>query len=380
MTQEQVEKDSTQDAAQKATDALVGLAADIPGTAALLLRGEFSKSGAGAAGIAYRAMTELGDAEIEDAWSRIISICASLWDEGETDAAIALIETAASSFHIPDHMQDRVNASTLQAKDFKAVSVAEQAFEAGEDDRALRAAAELTPSIRAKYSHELSGRIKSRQKTRKTAVWVAGVSISSLFVIAGIGVVSMIELLRDPPRPTIPSFAETQRVFDDIFSPPVSLERDEARQRETTAAIPAQLPTAPLDNSSTPSATSEDDGVIVDPTPLESASVSPESESGQGVITEQPYADVENGNESSAVVSPRITRDQCILGFAALQKASQNVSLQRDTAAAQRKLAEFIETLDTACSALDIDPISLSLEAGLQDPDRVEAVAQGIFN
>ena len=368
----------------QATDALTALQKDIALASAEITRREFSETGAGSPGIAFRAIKRVSDENMEDIWSQIFSICQSLWEANEIVAAIVLIETASRQFFIPDSMMERVNKSIEDAKSFKVMKLAEEAFESGEDDKALRLTSELPTSFRATYSDDLHARIKRRQKTRKTALWVAGVSISSLAVVAVIGVFSFVELLKDPPRPQLPDFSASNRMLDDIFSkqegvlnsPSVS----NTKSIEPSTNSPKKSPGLVFQSETPP--------VVGDPSvsgpeipktvPEAPAAPEPVEEISIPIPPLEPIAEP-NPQVQQPATQNRATRENCVLGFAVLQRATTMLQDRPDEAAARRKVAGFMSTLQDACRDLKLDPVALSLEAGMVPRDEVEDIALSII-
>lgn len=356
---------------ESSLDALERMAENPAVTASEIRRGEFTENGAGATGIAYRAILRTSEDQMDDVWSAILALCSSLWEKDDIVSATLLIEKSAYAFPIPDSMSDRVQNAINDAKDLKIVKAAENAFEAGDDEKATRIAQGLTRDIAKDYRPNLSQRIAARHKTRMMAMWTAGISVSSLLMVAVIGVFSAIELMKDPPRPELPSFADSTRMFDDIFS-----------TIESPGPAIDQIINAPADDlvglipAGAKAPGNEDEKILedveantLDETPLVTNSI----------------LDFDHEEPATPVV-PLVadeardqTRKNCILGLAALQRASEIIATAGDNQAEKKRLAQFMSTLQDACRELNMDPVALSVEAGSLDPDQVEDIAKGIL-
>jgi hypothetical protein len=363
-------------AQSQAKEMLEALQSDVELAAAEITRGEFSESGTGNSGIAFRAIKKVPDSEMEAIWSQLISICRLLWEADHVVAAIVLVETAARQFFIPELMAERVASSIENAKNLKVMKLAEEAFEQGEDEKALRITSELPTSVRAKFSEDLKTRITRRRRTRRTAIWIGGVSVSSLLVVAVIGVFSFVELLKDPPRPTLPDFGESDRMFDDIFS-----------DSKVTEEIEEHIEARPSPDTATPAKKGlvvEQDHPILPVQKTAPSTILPAkgtSESTPAIVETSPVT--HGATPDSPVVDPivtsKVTRENCVVGFAALQRATSLMQERPDDARAKRRVAEFMSTLQEACKDIDLDPVALSLEAGMVPAEQVDAIARGII-
>jgi hypothetical protein len=355
-----------------AIEAFKRFSANLDTTASEITRGEFSKSGSGGAGSTFRKIKDLGDEDMIEVWGEILSLCAQLWESEHVIAAIVLIETSSSTFFIPESMEDRVSVSIENARDLKIIKTAEEAFEGGDGEKAARMAANMKTSLKLKYLEDLKIRIKTRQKTRATALWIGGVSISSLLIVAGIGVASFIQFLDQPPRPELPKFKETQRIFNDILS---NQEKPEKNKILTTPKPPKTLNTQPLPVKQA------DKPAVYPITPVPSTII----ESMQGisqtssVILPEPEVVSTPEDNKDAPPAKLASRSDCVMGYAVVQRAAGLIQSQKSPELASKKIAAFMEALESACKSLNLDPMAISLESGMLNSDKVYNIARNIL-
>jgi hypothetical protein len=385
-----------QDNLSNTIEAFKRFSANSDTAASEITRGEFSKSGSGGAGSTFRKIEGLGDEDMVEVWGEILSLCAQLWEAEHVIASIVLIETSSNTFFIPESMETRVSVSIENARDLKIIKTAEDAFKEGDDEKAERMAANMKTSLRSKYLEDLKLRISTRQKTRTTALWIGGVSISSLLIVAGIGVASFIKFLDQPPRPELPKFEETQRIFNDILN----------NQNEPQESKISTTPVRPKTPNIPPLPAKEADNPAVDPvtpataapattTPVEPKQVNSQTSSmifgGDGEKTKTPQqalpkpilpeSETEDAPEEIKGTPPAklASRSDCIMGYAVVQRAAGLIQSQKRPEEASQKIAEFMESLESACKSLNLDPMAISLESGMLNSDKVYNIARNIL-
>jgi hypothetical protein len=357
---------------------------------------EFTCSGSGQAGITYRSILDLEDEDLLDVWSLLLSICDNLWSEGYTEASIKLINASHESFHIPQTLQSRVASSLEAANDFDIMSTSLKAYAEGDDEKAINLTSNIRKQSNVTYKNMMKAEIKSRRRSRKAALGLAAFSLGSLVIVFGIGVVSTIELLRDPPRPELPDFTASKRVFDDMFPERSSDRRalDPEIVFEVGAADVISKPqidevdlfasNVSLSNALPPLHAAD---VAETHFKLEPREVVPEdiSEQMTGLVVDTPKLS-EDSKTIIEKIEPAITpevsvelRSNCVTAYAALNHATRMLSEHEDPDAATQRLGAFMATINDACGALKIDALELTVLTGKVDPTESERIAKSVL-
>ena len=360
-----------------------------------ILSGEFSSDGAGQAGITFRSLIDLGpDDNLVDAWSIIITLCDNLWSKDFKEASISLIKISYESFHVPAVMERRIKESLDAALDYKSMASSHQAFTEGNDDKAVSLMSDIRKNSNAYYLDIMKSQIKGRTRSRRAALGLAGFSISSLVIIFGIGVVSTVELLKDPPRPELPDFTASKRVFEDMFpdrrkdrralDPEISLEQT------AVANVEVDLNTVDLFASNT-----DLSSIALESPPLKGIADIFPANKDMGLDAATPekamtpivssQSQPENKLPSSEPVDTSETKDaselkgNCVTAYAALNHATRLLKEHDTPEAATQRLAAFMATIKDACAALKIDSMELSILTGKVDPSDSERIAKSVL-
>jgi hypothetical protein len=325
-------------------------------TAAAILSGNFARSGIGTAGSAYRHLASIDDASEPvrtETWSTFFAALSDLWDAGQKEACLIVLEISASHFSVPVDFSDKIDAYIEDAKIEIALEKIEDRFAEGDDEGALSYIRKLPEKHQNEYRKYIHQRASTRAKTRKLTFALAGSFGIILAGFAVYGTYGVVQMLKNPPKFELPEFT-TSPVF----------EKFEAFETERTILPKAE--SSPVDNGYAQGGEPEGEWRDTD-TVSNSAAMSPSTASS------------DNGSDEIAKTATPEMLYNCALGTAGAAKAA--VLLERSDSPEQAaKLAVFKDKLDAACatagiSAEQIDPLIQNL-----DPEIIHQISLGILS
>lgn len=116
--------------------ALKNLAADPQRAAAAIRNGEFSKTGTGDLGTAFRMLARLEGENLVEGWAALIDMTGALWEAGHMQESVDLTEQARLRLTVPAVFKERIDTSIQTARDQIILARVEARFREGDDERA----------------------------------------------------------------------------------------------------------------------------------------------------------------------------------------------------------------------------------------------------
>lgn len=187
-------------------DWFVALASDLDRTAAMVVAGEFSASGAGSCGIAFRAMKSLEGDALSAGWSYMLDLLERMWENGHHTQAARMGEIALLSFRLPDEMAGRIRSSVEAARIAEKTLRVEALMEEGDTSGAI-AMASTVDGLESGYIDSLHVRERWLRRSRRhtfVVLGAIGVVMLGLFLVNFYRAVLATMALTVPTLPPLP--------------------------------------------------------------------------------------------------------------------------------------------------------------------------------
>ena len=378
---EHADTDAPKDQGTPATDfsaAIASLAQTPDKTARDIASNELSPSGTGQLGDLYRRLSraELDTTASETVWSATLDLAAHLWNETHRPQSIQLVETIEAVVPVPDIFASRVDASKRLGADMQTIARCESMLEEGDVSSALALSASVSDRD---YAHTLEQRARRHKKTRRGALWAAGIGAVAIGALAAWGIHQAGGILSNPP---VPTFTENDRdqlgdVLDRATAP---FEAPGASDETSNGTDARDTPTgAPQNETAMPAEpeTPVDDDASLDgedppraaTAPVREPSESQADDATPALRSQSPAREPAAGSEAPTDPEPSPEDIQaraervytCALGRKTAMDAIEIIDARETPSPdAEARIRALIGQVNAACDVIDISPGDLT--------------------